>query len=1031
MGVKKRNVVNMCVIAHVDHGKTTLSDSLLSKGHALASHKAGSALALDTDKEEQERGITIKSTGISLDFPTWVSSRTDDGAVTTTSDPATALQPLAADRKPAVYVGNLPWTPGAPEGVATSGTAAGAAPSEDAIITALRQAFKPFGCLESVTARGKRGFAVVTYAALEAADKALSHFSKHSLNVFGRVATIERQGNGPVLALAKLAMERGWDSPVYATADLGAGMRVVVPQTCYAGAAASSDLPLKLAKRSAAAACLDNIASSGSSTPAATGLSPDSGEEDANTLSLNLIDCPGHVDFSGEVTAALRITDGAMVVVDCVEGVGVQTETVLRQALSERVRPVLFLNKMDRVMTELQCSPEDAYQRFTKTIDSVNKIIATYQPPDVDFTVDPQQGTVAFGSGLQGWGFTLKTFASVLLKDKAADPAAVAKMTRRLWGEYYHDRGAGKWRNGRSIADDGTTLERSFCAYVLKPIYKVFEAQAAGKAAELDKMVAELGLTFKKSLWEEMILKDRRKAVMRRWIPVADAMLTMIDDHLPRPHQAQRHRTDPLYEGNPEDAAAIAMRSCDADGPAVFYAAKLVPAPGNKQGKGMVAFGRLFSGTLRPGQLLYTLGSGSGGDTASRRTPPTCKVQSVLRMMATHTKQLSVALPGDIVGLTGVDQHILKTATLTSDPASERMRQMIFSVSPVVRVAVSPVKQSNQAKVQTAARRLAQLDPTMQCSIDPKSGESIIAGVGELHVEVCIKALAELAGCEVRAKEPSVQYVESASAVGEVCLAKSGNKHNRLFVQASPISDALVTDLEDGTIGMAVDEVARTQALISDHGWERSTARKVIATSEGCVVVNGTVGMDLSPILDMVLQAFKEVSRDGALCGEQLRGVLFTITDAKYHADTPHRRADQIVPMARRAFRAAFLAAGASLREPIFAVEVQVPDFCLKPLRQVLKQRRGAITEDTLVAGTPLHVVKATLPVAMSFGFVGDLQGATSGHAFPNCAFSHWQAVSGSPVEVGSAAADVVAAIRLRKGLKEGVPTADQYSDRM
>jgi elongation factor 2 len=133
-----------------------------------------------------------------------------------------------------------------------------------------------------------------------------------------------------------------------------------------------------------------------------------------NKFLINLIDSPGHVDFSSEVTAALRVTDGALVVVDCVEGVCVQTETVLRQALGERIKPILMVNKVDRALLELQLDQEEAYQSFSKTIESVNVIIATYRDESMgDLQVFPDKGTVCFGSGLHGWGFTLVRFAEI------------------------------------------------------------------------------------------------------------------------------------------------------------------------------------------------------------------------------------------------------------------------------------------------------------------------------------------------------------------------------------------------------------------------------------------------------------------------------------------------------------------------------------------------------------------------------------------------------------------------------------------
>ena len=158
---------------------------------------------------------------------------------------------------------------------------------------------------------------------------------------------------------------------------------------------------------------------------------------DGNAFLINLIDSPGHVDFSSEVTAALRVTDGALVVVDSVEGVCVQTETVLRQALGERIKPVLMVNKLDRVFLELQLEPEAAYQAFARVIENANVIIATYEDELLgDVQVYPDKGTVAFGSGLHGWGFTLTHFAEMYSQKFGV---AKERMTKKLWGDNYFD----------------------------------------------------------------------------------------------------------------------------------------------------------------------------------------------------------------------------------------------------------------------------------------------------------------------------------------------------------------------------------------------------------------------------------------------------------------------------------------------------------------------------------------------------------------------------------------------------------------
>merc|ERR1711937_450856 len=269
---------------------------------------------------------------------------------------------------------------------------------------------------------------------------------------------------------------------------------------------------------------------------------------DGREFLINLIDSPGHVDFSSEVTAALRVTDGALVVVDTVEGVCVQTETVLRQALGERIKPVVVINKVDRALLELQVSKEDLYQSFSRTIESVNVVISTYFDKTLgDVQVYPDRGTIAFGSGLHGWAFTIRQFA--------------VKYTK-------------KWtKNG---THEGKQLERAFCQFILDPIFKIFAAVMNFKNDEINTLLEKLQL--------KLSTEDRQKegkqllkVVLRTFIPAADALLEMMILHLPSPVTAQKYRVETLYEGPMDDEAAIGIRDCDPKAPLMLYVSKMVP----------------------------------------------------------------------------------------------------------------------------------------------------------------------------------------------------------------------------------------------------------------------------------------------------------------------------------------------------------------------------------------------------------------------------------------------------------------------
>merc|ERR1739844_844981 len=475
MGDKKHNIRNMSVIAHVDHGKSTLTDSLLSKTGIIAGAKAGETRATDTRKDEQERCITIKSTAISM------------------------------------------------------------------------------------------------YFEMEPKD----------------------------LAFVKQIKEK-----------------------------------------------------------------------DCKGFLVNLIDSPGHVDFSSEVTAALRVTDGALVVVDCVSGVCVQTETVLRQAIAERIRPVLFMNKMDRALLELQLDQEDLFLTFQRVVENVNVIIATYADDDGPMgivRVDPTNGSVGFGSGLHGWAFTLKQFGEMYAAKFGVD---TEKLMKKLWGENFFNAKTKKW--SKTKADDNT---RAFNMYVLDPIYKVFDAIMNFKKEMTDKLLDKLEIKDKMKHEDlQMEGKPLMKVVMRTWLPAGEAMFLMICIHLPSPATAQKYRTEMLYEGPSDDVVANAMRSCDPEGPLMMYISKMVPT--SDKGR-FYAFGRVFSGKIATGLKCRIMGPnyipGKKEDLNEKA------IQRTILMMGRYIEAIEDVPCGNICGLVGVDQFLVKTGTITTLKEAHNLKVMKFS----------------------------------------------------------------------------------------------------------------------------------------------------------------------------------------------------------------------------------------------------------------------------------------------------------------------------------------------------------------
>jgi len=751
-------------------------------------------------------------------------------------------------------------------------------------------------------------------------------------------------------------------------------------------------------------------------------------KSDGRSFLINLIDSPGHVDFSSEVTAALRVTDGGLVVVDVVEGVCVQTETVLRQALGERIVPVLTINKLDRGFLELQLEPEAMYQNFVRVIENANVIMATYRDELMgDVEVFPEKGTVAFSAGLQGWAFTLSKFGRMYAKKFGVDKI---KMASRLWGDNYFDPETKHWIS-KGVSASGKSISRAFCKFILEPIDQIFKACMSQDMEKLDKYLKVIDITLNS---EERQLQQKRllKCVMQKWLPADEALMEMMILHLPSPARAQRYRVENLYTGPMDDPTANSIRNCDPNGPLVMYVSKMVPT--SDKGR-FFAFGRVFGGTITGGQKVRILGPNF--EVGKKEDLYVKNIQRIVIMMGRKTEPVDSVPVGNTCALVGVDQFITKTGTLVTEEESYPLVSMKFSVSPVVRVAVEPKNPSDLPKLVEGLKRLSKSDPLVQCSIE-ESGEHIVAGAGELHLEICIKDLQEdfMGGAPLIVSEPVVSFRETVTAESDImCLSKSPNKHNRLYVKAIPLADGLADVIDKGEITPRDDPKTRARRLAEEYGWDPTEARKIWAfgpnTNGPNVCVDVTKGVQyLNEIKDSVVAALQWVSKEGVLTQENMRGIRFNIFDVVLHADAIHRGGGQVIPTARRVFYAAQLTAQPRLMEPIFLVEIQCPQAVVGGIYAVMNKRRGQIIEEQQRPGTPLTNVKAYLPVAESFGFTADLRSNTGGQAFPQCVFDHWKIVPGNPFE-DATAQKMTLATRKRKGLPEEIPPLDRFLDKL
>ncbi|GFZ12639.1 ribosomal protein S5/Elongation factor G/III/V family protein [Actinidia rufa] len=726
-----------------------------------------------------------------------------------------------------------------------------------------------------------------------------------------------------------------------------------------------------------------------------------SGERQGNEYLINLIDSPGHVDFSSEVTAALRITDGALVVVDCVEGVCVQTETVLRQALGERIRPVLTVNKMDRCFLELQVDGEEAYQTFQRVIENANVIMATYEDPLLgDVQVYPEKGTVAFSAGLHGWAFTLTNFAKMYASKFGVDES---KMMERLWGENFFDPATKKWTSKNT---GSATCKRGFVQFCYEPIKQIINTCMNDQKDKLWPMLQKLSVTMKADE-KDLMGKALMKRVMQTWLPASSALLEMMIAHLPSPAKAQRYRVENLYEGPLDDQYANAIRNCDPEGPLMLYVSKMIPA--SDKGR-FFAFGRVFSGKVSTGMKVRIMGPNYVP--GEKKDLYVKSVQRTVIWMGKRQETVEDVPCGNTVAMVGLDQFITKNATLTNEKEVDAhpIRAMKFSVSPVVRVAVQCKVASDLPKLVEGLKRLAKSDPM----VDDFMG-----------------------GAEIVKSDPVVSFRETVLEKScRIVMSKSPNKHNRLYMEARPLEEGLAEAIDDGRIGPRDDPKVRSKILSEEFGWDKDLAKKIWCfgpeTTGPNMVVDMCKGVQyLNEIKDSVVAGFQWASKEGALAEENMRGICFEVCDVVLHSDAIHRGGGQVIPTARRVIYASQLTAKPRLLEPVYLVEIQAPEQALGGIYSVLNQKRGHVFEEMQRPGTPLYNIKAYLPVVESFGFSSTLRAATSGQAFPQCVFDHWEMMSSDPLEAGSQASTLVADIRKRKGLKEQMTPLSEFEDKL
>ena len=639
---------------------------------------------------------------------------------------------------------------------------------------------------------------------------------------------------------------------------------------------------------------------------------------------INMIDTPGHVDFGGDVTRAMRAVDGAVVLVDAVEGTMPQTETVLRQALKEQVRPVLFINKVDRLVNELKVDETEMQIRLGKVIDKVNKLIKGMNEESYNngWKLDASQGTVAFGSALYNWAISVP--------------------------------------------------------YMKKS-----------------------GVSFK-DVYEKCRSGDMK--YLAKHSPLYEVVLDMVVHHLPNPLEAQPRRVNVIWHGDKTTKEGKSMLACDATGPVAMMVTDISFDPH----AGEVATGRLFSGSLKRGDGLYVMGSAKKEN----------RLQQVGIFMGPKRVEVEEIVAGNIAAVTGL-RDAMVGSTVTSLLDMFPFESLKHYSEPVMTVAVEAKNMKDLPKLVEVLRQVAKEDPTLGIAINEETGEHLISGMGELHLEIVTGRIKRDKGVEIVTSEPIVVYRETVTGKVESVEGKSPNRHNRFYFDLEPLPDEIVGLIKAGEISMNQQAIERRDVLLK-AGFGKDEAKNVKHIKGTNMLIDMTKGVQyLNETMELIIEGINEALAGGPLADEPVQNLKMTLVDVKLHEDAIHRGPAQVIPAVRGAIKGGMLIAGDSLLEPVQKIQITVPMDQMGAATSQIQGRRGQVFDMQSEGDTITVVGKA--PVAELFGFSGDIRSATEGRAMWNTEFSGFELVPNNMVK------EVVIGIRKRKGLKDQMPTPSDY----
>jgi len=634
---------------------------------------------------------------------------------------------------------------------------------------------------------------------------------------------------------------------------------------------------------------------------------------------INLIDTPGHVDFGGDVTRAMRAVDGCIVVCCAVEGVMPQTETVLRQALRENVKPVLFINKVDRLIKEVKLTPEEMEKKFIGIIKHVNELIENIAPEEYKqkWKVNVAKGEVAFGSAFHNWALSF-------------------------------------------------------------PYMK------------------ERGITFKEIIEAYQGGGENYKGLAKK-APLHEVVLDMVVDHHPNPIDAQKYRIPRIWHGEIDSKVGKDLLKCDPKGEPAFVCTKIVI----DKNAGEVAAGRLFSGTLKQGDEVFM-------NLAKRKV----RLQQVSVYKGAQRIIVDEVPAGNIVGIVGLkDVYAGETVSKEAINPFEEIKHIF---EPVVTKSIEATKSADLPKLVEILKQIGKEDPSIKIEINEETGENLMSGMGELHLEIIENRIKTEKGLPVKTSSPIVVYRETVQKESPATEGKSPNKHNIFSISVEPLEDNVYEAIKSGEIGNSrikkKDDILT--AKLRELGVDNEEIRNYREIYKGNVFIDETRGeVHIGEVIDLILDAFEQVIDRGPLAKEPCMKMKVSLVDTKLHEDAIHRGPAQVYPAVREAMYGAMHGAGACIFEPFQVHRIEAPVEFMGDITKLISSKRGQLINVNQEGS--VTIIEAKLPVAEMIGWASDLRSATEGRGISSLMDQKFEKI---PKDLQD---DVVKKIRSRKGLAE------------